>query len=71
MLLATRLASSSVSDLEFHAMKRLRTNGGRNYDAEGLGPPQPLMHLKTPLGVGCRRLETPDCASQPESKSKK
>ena len=45
-------------------------NGARNYGAEGFGLLQSLTHRKTP-SAGCKRLETLDCASQPESKSKK
>jgi hypothetical protein len=65
------LSPSSARDLS-RDLKRWRASSclPANYDAEGLGPPQPLKHRKTP-SAGCRRLETPDCASQPESKSKK
>ena len=41
----------------------------RSYGAEGFEP-QSLTHLKTP-SAGCIRLETLDCASQPESRKKK
>jgi hypothetical protein len=55
-------------------MTAAKRDGPSDYQAEGLGPPQPLMHFQTPLGVGCKRLEklpVSDCPEQPKSNSKK